>query len=114
MPAIDIDAVREALREVYDPEIPVNVVDLGLIYRIDQDDDEPGRLDIDMTLTAMGCPIADQILQTVTNAAESVEGVDHADVSLVFEPPWTPSLATESGKGQLRSIGISVPDDSAA
>jgi metal-sulfur cluster biosynthetic enzyme len=98
-------AVRDALREVHDPEIPVNIVDLGLVYEITIDG---GRVFVDMTLTSMGCPIAGQIMQNVENAVLSVEGVEEADVELVWSPPWSPEMASEEGQGQLRAMGVSV------
>lgn len=97
--------VREALKTVQDPEIPINIVDLGLIYDVEIDDDE---VDVDMTLTTMGCPIADYFLQEAKQAVESVDGVEEADVELVWEPPWSPEKATEDGKAQLQSLGISI------
>jgi len=98
------DDVREALTEVRDPEIPVNIVDLGLVYDIEIDGDE---VHIDMTLTTMGCPIADQFLRQTKLAAESVDGIQEADVELVWDPPWSPEKATEDGKTQLQSLGVS-------
>lgn len=100
--------VREALRDVHDPEIPVNIVDLGLVYDIESDD---GTVNIDMTLTSMGCPIADQIKRDVEVTAMSVDEVETVSVSLVWDPPWDPSKATDDGKAQLRSFGITVQDN---
>ena len=88
-----------ALREVYDPEIPVNIYDLGLIYRIDCDD--MGVVEIDMTLTAPGCPVAQTFPGTVEAAVQNVEGVAAAEVDLVWEPPWTPDLMSEAAKLEL-------------
>ncbi|MFQ3294497.1 MAG: metal-sulfur cluster biosynthetic enzyme [Halobacteriales archaeon] len=99
------DDVLEALKTVQDPEIPINIVDLGLIYDVEIDD---GEVHVDMTLTTMGCPIADYFLQEATEAAESVDGVEEADVDLVWDPPWSPEKATEDGKAQLQSLGISI------
>ena len=107
---VDTDAVREALRDVYDPEIPVNIVDLGLVYDIYEQEDNENAVHVEMTLTSMGCPIADSIKRNVTVAAESVEGVEGASVELVWEPAWSPDEATEDGKAQLQSLGIRVPD----
>jgi metal-sulfur cluster biosynthetic enzyme len=101
--------VRDALSEVYDPEIPVNIVDLGLVYTIDVDE-EMDSVHVEMTLTSMGCPIADSIKRNVTTAARSVEGIQDATVELVWEPPWSPEKATEDGKAQLESMGIRVPN----
>jgi metal-sulfur cluster biosynthetic enzyme len=106
---VEAEDVRAALSEVYDPEIPVNIVDLGLVYDIELDE-ETGSVHVEMTLTSMGCPIADSIKRNVTNAARSVEGVTDASVELVWEPPWSPEKATEDGKAQLESMGIRVPN----
>ncbi|MFB6086767.1 MAG: metal-sulfur cluster assembly factor [Halodesulfurarchaeum sp.] len=103
------DEIRDALSEVYDPEIPVNIVDLGLVYSIDVDE-ESGSAYIEMTLTSMGCPIADSIKRNVSVAASGVEGVEDVTVELVWEPPWSPAKATETGKAKLESMGIRVPN----
>ena len=88
-----------ALRTVHDPEIPVNIFDLGLIYRIDVKD--AGLVEIDMTLTAPGCPVASEMLGWVTTAASGVEGVAEAKVNLVFDPPWDQSRMSEEAKLEL-------------
>ena len=93
------ERVVEMLRTVYDPEIPVNVYDLGLIYSIDLNDD--GHLDVDMTFTAPNCPIADFIITDVQTKLESVEGVDSVKINIVFEPEWTPDMMTEEAKLEL-------------
>ena len=93
------DRIVAALREVYDPEIPVNIYDLGLIYRIDCDD--MGVVEIDMTLTAPGCPVAQTFPGTVEAAVQNVEGVATAEVELVWEPPWTPDRMSEAAKLEL-------------
>ena len=93
------DRIVAALREVYDPEIPVNIYDLGLIYRIDCDD--MGVVEIDMTLTAPGCPVAQTFPGTVEAAVQNVEGVAGAEVELVWEPPWTPDRMSEAAKLEL-------------
>ena len=93
------DRIIAALREVYDPEIPVNIYDLGLIYRIDCD--EIGVVEIDMTLTAPGCPVAQTFPGTVEAAVQNVEGVATAEVELVWEPPWTPDRMSEAAKLEL-------------
>ena len=93
------DRIVAALREVYDPEIPVNIYDLGLIYRIDCDD--MGVVEIDMTLTAPGCPVAQTFPGTVEAAVQNVEGVAAAEVELVWEPPWTPDRMSEAAKLEL-------------
>lgn len=103
------DEIRDALSEVYDPEIPVNIVDLGLVYSIEVEE-ETGSAHIEMTLTSMGCPIADSIKRNVSVAASGVEGVEDVTVELVWEPPWSPEKATETGKAKLESMGIRVPN----
>ena len=91
--------VVDVLRTVFDPEIPVNIYDLGLIYRIEMHDD--GTLDIDMTFTAPSCPAADFILEDVRTKIESVEGIRAANVNLVFEPAWDQSMMTEEARVEL-------------
>ena len=87
------------LKTVYDPEIPVNIYDLGLIYRIDLQDD--GELTVDMTLTAPNCPAADFIMEDVRQKIESVEGITSAQVNLVFEPEWDKDMMTDEAKLEL-------------
>ena len=93
------ERIVEMLKTVYDPEIPVNVYDLGLIYRIDLQDD--GALTLDMTLTAPKCPAADFIMEDIRQKVESVEGVTSAQVNLVFEPEWDKDMMTEEAKLEL-------------
>ena len=90
----------EMLKTVYDPEIPVNVYDLGLIYKIDYTP-EDGVLHVDMTLTAPGCPAADFILEDVRQKLLSVEGPKAVDLRLVFEPGWTQDMMSEEAKLEL-------------
>lgn len=92
--------IVEVLKTVYDPEIPANVYDLGLIYRVDYNA-EDGSLDLDMTLTAPGCPLADFIMEDVRQKVLSVEGVKTAQVNLVFEPEWTQDMMSEEAKMDL-------------
>lgn len=88
-----------ALKSVYDPEIPVDIYELGLIYRIDVDDDR--NVEVDMTLTAPGCPVAGEMPIWVENAVASVEGVGQVKVNLVFDPPWDPSRMSEEAQMAL-------------
>ena len=81
------------LKTVYDPEIPVNIYDLGLIYKIDLQDD--GDVSIDMTLTAPNCPAADFIMEDVRQKVDSVEGVNSSVINLVFEPEWDKDMMSE-------------------
>ncbi|HIZ01214.1 iron-sulfur cluster assembly protein [Bacteroides sp. ET71] len=87
------------LKTVYDPEIPVNVYDLGLIYKIDVSDE--GEATIDMTLTAPNCPAAEFIMEDVRQKIESVDGVKAATVNLVFEPEWDKDMMSEEAKLEL-------------
>ena len=91
--------IVDVLRTVFDPEIPVNVYDLGLIYRIELHDD--GTLDIDMTFTAPSCPAADFIFEDVRQKVESIDGVESANVQLVFEPIWDISMMSEEARLEL-------------
>lgn len=85
-----------ALKTVYDPEIPADIYELGLIYRIDIEDDRFVR--IDMTLTAPGCPVAGEMPGWVQNAVSGVEGVMDVEVNMVFDPPWTPDRMSEEAQ----------------
>ena len=87
------------LKTVYDPEIPVNIYDLGLIYKVDIDEEHNVR--IDMTLTAPNCPAADFILEDVCQKIESIDGVKSVEVNLVFEPEWDRDMMTEEAKLEL-------------
>lgn len=87
------------LETVYDPEIPVNIYDLGLIYKIDLQDD--GEVVLDMTLTAPNCPAADFIMEDVRQKVDSVEGVTSSVVNLVFEPEWDKDMMSEEAKLEL-------------
>ena len=98
--------VREALKVVRDPEIPVNVVDLGLIYNIEVSDD--AVVDIDMTLTSMGCPVQDMIQADTELAAMKVEGVRRVNVEFVWSPPWGTEKMTDDGKKQMRIFGFNL------
>ena len=92
------DEVLEALRDVYDPEIPVNIVDLGLVYEVDVDD---GDVDVQMTLTFAGCGMGPYIAQQAEWRLAELEGIEDINVDLVFDPPWTPEMITEEGKKLL-------------
>lgn len=96
------DAIIAALRTVQDPEIPVNIYDLGLIYRIETK--EQGRVEIDMTLTAPGCPVAGEIVSWVQKAVNDVAGIESVRVNLVFDPPWDKSRMSEDVQLELGLI----------
>ncbi len=93
------EAIVAMLKTVYDPEIPVNVYDLGLIYLIDVDDENNVR--VEMTLTAPNCPAADYIVEDVRMKVESVNGVNNVEVNLVFEPEWNKDMMSEEAKLEL-------------
>ena len=93
------ERIVKMLKTVFDPEIPVNIYDLGLIYKIELNDD--GALDVDMTLTAPNSPAADFIMEDVRMKLESVEGVKTVNVNLVFEPEWNKDMMTEEAKLEL-------------
>lgn len=88
-----------AIKTVYDPEIPSDIYEIGLIYRIDIDDDR--LVDIDMTVTAPGCPVAGEMPGWVENAVGPVEGVSGVNVNMVFDPPWTPDRLSEEAQVAL-------------
>jgi metal-sulfur cluster biosynthetic enzyme len=96
--AIDGEAVLDALKQVYDPEIPVNVVDLGLIYNIGIEGD---KVNVLMTLTAIGCPVAPEVMADVQGHVKEVAGVETCEVDLTFEPMWTPERMTEDARWEL-------------
>jgi FeS assembly SUF system protein len=98
------DQVVAALRRVHDPEIPVNIYDLGLIYALDVS--ETGSVHVAMTLTAPNCPVADQIVADVRAAVSGVDGVQAADVQLVWQPAWSPERMSEIARLELAAMGI--------
>ena len=93
------EAIVAMLKTVYDPEIPVNVYDLGLIYKVDVNDEKNVR--IDMTLTAPNCPAVDFIVEDVRMKVESVDGVKSVEINLVFEPEWHRDMMSEEAKLEL-------------
>lgn len=93
------DRIVEVLKTVYDPEIPVNIYDLGLVYKIDFKDD--GVLDVDMTLTAPNCPMGDYIMEDVRQKLEGIDTVKQANVNLVFDPVWDQSMMSDEAKVDL-------------
>ncbi len=100
------EQILEALKVVKDPEIPINVVDLGLIYGVKIHPN--GVVDVDMTLTAIGCPVQDMIKADAELAIMRVPGVKGVNVDFVWSPPWTPARMSEEGKKQLRMFGFNV------
>jgi FeS assembly SUF system protein len=95
---IQLDIVKQ-LRKVFDPEIPVNIYDLGLIYRIDMDDDN--NVEIDMTLTAPNCPMAENIVMMTETAVLRAKGVGKVNVNIVFDPPWDKEKMSDEAKLEL-------------
>ena len=93
------ERIVQYLKTVYDPEIPVNIYDLGLIYKVDLQED--GLLNIDMTLTAPSCPAADFLIEDITQKMRSIEGVSDVKINLVFEPEWTKDMMSEEAKLEL-------------
>src|SRR5207245_7206715 len=100
--SVTVDRVMEALRECYDPEIPVNVVDLGLIYNVSVD---KGTVHVKYTLTAKGCPAHELLSQQMKAAVQGVPGVTSVEVEVAWEPHWTPDKMTAQGKQRLQAIG---------
>ena len=96
------ERIVEVLKTVYDPEIPVDVYNLGLIYRIDLHDD--ATLDVDMTLTAPNCPVADQLVEDVNTQVGKVAGVTKVNVILVFEPAWDKSMMSDEALLELNLL----------
>jgi FeS assembly SUF system protein len=103
IPAAELERITgeiiRMLKTVYDPEIPVDIYELGLIYKVDLDDDR--LLTVDMTLTAPGCPVAGEMPGWVEGAVRGVEGVEDVKVNMVFEPPWTPEKMSDEAKLEL-------------
>lgn len=93
------DKIEDALRNVYDPEIPVNIVDLGLVYEIKIG--EGGKVNITMTLTAPACPVAGEIVFDAETKVRAVEGVEDVHVHLTFDPPWTREMMSEEARLEL-------------
>lgn len=95
------EEVYEVLRECYDPEIPVNIVDLGLVYEVNI---QPQRVDVKMTLTAIGCPMAAEVMTDVRDHLLQLPGVEEAGVELVYDPPWTPERMSEDARWELGMV----------
>jgi metal-sulfur cluster biosynthetic enzyme len=95
---IDKEEVYAALRECYDPEIPVNIVDLGLVYKLKL---EGPTVDVTMTLTSIGCPVGPEVMAEVEGRVKDVPNVEAVTVTLTFDPPWTPERMTDDAKWEL-------------
>ena len=103
MAEINEAEVMDALRECYDPEIPVNIVDLGLVYNVDINN-ETDVVNITMTLTALGCPMAGEVISEVEMRVGEVENVKACKVEMTFDPPWSPERMTEDAKWELGMV----------
>ena len=99
------DRLWAALAEVQDPEMPINLVDLGVIYRIAEVD---GLVEVDLTFTAMGCPASDFILEDVRERLLREDGVREVQINVVWNPPWTVARVSEAGRDALESWGLAV------
>ncbi len=98
------DEIRSAMKQVEDPELGVNIVDLGLLYGVNIGED--GKVTLDMTLTSPSCPLTEQILGDSRAALEPLEGVTGVDVNWVWNPPWSPDAMTEEGKLLMKVMGF--------
>ena len=99
------DRLWAALAEVQDPEMPINLVDLGVIYRVAE---QHGLVEVDLTFTAMGCPASDFILEDVRERLLREDGVREVRINVVWDPPWTVARVTEAGRDALESWGLAV------
>lgn len=95
---VNAEALLDSLRQVYDPEIPVNIVDLGLVYGVKV---EGAKVSVTMTLTAIGCPVAGEVMADVQERAKETAGVEACEVDLTFDPMWTPERMTEDARWEL-------------
>jgi metal-sulfur cluster biosynthetic enzyme len=101
------EEILDAMRQVEDPELGVNVVDLGLVYGIEQEND--GKLvKLDMTLTSAGCPLTDMIVGASRAALIGLFGIEEVEINWVWTPPWGPDRLTEDGKLELRAMGFAI------
>ncbi len=91
----------EALKQVIDPELMINIVDLGLIYTVEEDEENPRKVNIEMTLTSPACPAGPQLIQQSKMAVERLHDVDEAVINMVMSPPWTPERMTDDARDQL-------------
>jgi phenylacetate-CoA oxygenase PaaJ subunit len=105
---VDESTVRDALKQVDDPELPVSIVDMGLIYAIEVSEAEPAQVEIDMTFTAMGCPAMDFLKHDVREAVAAVDGVGSVTINTVWDPPWTTDRMSEEARDVLRTAGVTV------
>jgi metal-sulfur cluster biosynthetic enzyme len=100
-----VDAMRAALKAVMDPEIGINIVDLGLVYDVAK---SPGKANVQMTLTSMGCPLTELIHQQCTLVLTRLPGISEVDVDFVFSPPWSTDMISDDAREELRAMGFNV------
>ena len=105
MAGVTKEQVYSALKEVNDPELPISLVDLGLIYGVEVDN---GNVDITMTLTASGCPAIDMIKEDILEKLAGTKGVDSVNIEVVWSPAWTKEMLTDDGVYALKALGIAV------
>jgi len=103
MSTVTTDQVRTSLKQCMDPEVPISIVDLGLIYGIDISDSDD--VDIKMTMTTQGCPLHETLVQDVTRFVKKVPGVKNVNVNVVWDPPWSMDKMTDEGKSMMKSMG---------
>ena len=103
MTTVTAEQVKESLKKCMDPEVPLSIVDMGLIYGIDVS--KSNDVDIKMTMTTQGCPLHETLVQDVTRYAKKVSGVNNVNVNIVWDPPWSMDKMTEEGKSMLKSMG---------
>jgi len=101
-------ALLEALRDVQDPEMPVNIVDLGLVYGVERQPGAPGRVAVDLTFTAMGCPASDFILEDIRERLLREPAVSDVVINIVWDPPWSTARMTQAGREALEMWGLAV------
>ena len=103
MSRVTTDQVRTSLKQCMDPEVPISIVDLGLIYGVDISD--TNDVDIKMTMTTQGCPLHETLVQDVTRYVKKVPGVNNVNVNIVWDPPWSMDKMTDEGKSMMKSMG---------
>ena len=104
MSTVTADQVRKSLKQCMDPEVPISIVDMGLIYGINISDSND--VDIKMTMTTQGCPLHETLVQDVTRYAKKVPGVNNVNVNIVWDPPWSMDKMTDEGKAMLKNMGV--------
>ena len=103
MSNVTAEQVKASLKQCMDPEVPISIVDLGLIYGIDISDSDD--VDIKMTMTTQGCPLHETLVQDVTRFVKKVPGVNNVNINIVWDPPWSMDKMTDEGKAMLKSMG---------